>query len=118
MEEAGRGEDLLLGSFSAARWIAPFARQSTQYLFASKRGIEIAERHLELQSAARGENVMIWMPKEDDVFSRRIEPAPGIWCAGLVQTWLDLSVSGERGREAADHLLEQTLLPGWREGHG
>jgi hypothetical protein len=114
MEEAGHGGQLALGSFSAARWIAPFARQGTTYLYATEAGLAIAERHLDMQSATRGENVVIWIPKEDDVLTKRIEPAQGVWCTGLVQTWLDLSVSGERGIEAAEHLAQQELAPVWR----
>ena len=116
MSEADHGGQLVLGSFSAARWLAPFARQGTTYFYATAEGLSIAERHLELQSASRGENMVIWSPKEDDVFSQRVEPAEGIWCAGLVQTWLDLSASGERGSEAAEHLLQQELLPAWMAG--
>ena len=73
-------------------------------------------RVLQLLPAARGENVVILEPREDDVFSGRLEAAPGIRCTGLVQTWLDLGAAGERGREAAEHLLQEKLLPAWKEG--
>jgi hypothetical protein len=61
-----------------------------------------------------GENVVLIHPKEDDIFAGRIEATPNIWCTGLVQTWLDLSVAGERGDEAAEHLLQEKLLPAWQ----
>jgi len=32
-----------------------------------------------------------------------------------VQTWLDLSVAGERGGEAVEHLLREKLLPAWKD---
>ena len=113
--KAGKGEHAVLSSYSAARWFAPFARQVTQFFYADKSGAEVLKQHLHLQSVARGENVVILEPREDDVFSGRLEAAPGIWCSGLVQTWLDLSVAGERGREAADHLMREKLLPSWRK---
>ena len=104
----------MLASYSAAQWLAPYARQATQYFYADQQGAEILKRHLQLQTVQRGENVVVLEPREDDVFSGRVEAAPGIWCSGLMQTWLDLSVAGERGGEAAEHLLQETLLPGWK----
>ncbi len=114
LAEAGKGEHAVLSSYSAARWFAPFARQATQFFYADKPGAEMLKQHLHLQPVARGENVVILEPREDDVFSGRLEAAPGIWCSGLVQTWLDLGVAGERGREAADHLMREKLLPAWK----
>ena len=114
LAEAGMGLHLVLASFSAARWLAPYARQATTFFYADAPGRDVVRRHLQLEPAARGENVVIAEPTEDDVFVARLEPAPGIWCSGVVQTWLDLWASGERGREAADHLLRERLLPAWR----
>ncbi len=113
--EAGQGAHAVLASYSAARWIAPYARQATQFFYADKQGAKILQRHLQLQPVSRGENVVLLEPREDDVFSGRVEAAPGIWVSGLVQTWLDLSVAGERGGEAAEHLLREKLLPAWKE---
>lgn len=115
LAEAGQGEHAVLASYSAARWFAPYARQATQFFYADRQGAEILRRHLQLQAVSRGENVIILEPDEDDVFSGRVEAAPGIWCSGLVQTWLDMSVAGERGGEAAEHLLQEKLLPAWKE---
>jgi len=115
LAEAGKGEHAVLSSYSAARWIAPYARQATQFFYADKPGAEILKRHLQLQPVSGGENVVIMYPHEDDVFSGRVEAAPGIWCSGWVQTWLDLSVAGERGIEAAEHLLREKLLPAWKK---
>lgn len=115
LAEAGMGEHAVLASYSAARWFAPYARQGTQFFYADKQGAEILKRHLQLQLVSRGDNVVLLEPREDDVFSGRVEAAPGIWCSGLVQTWLDLSVAGERGGEAAEHLLRERLLPAWKE---
>lgn len=115
LAEAGKGAHAVLASYSAARWFAPYARQATQFFYADKQGAEILKRHLQLQPVSRGENIVVLEPREDDVFSGRVEAAPGIWCSGLVQTWLDLSVAGERGGEAAEHLLREKLSPAWKE---
>jgi hypothetical protein len=115
LAEAGKGEHAVLASYSAARWFAPYARQATQFFYADKQGADILQRHLQLQPVPRGENIVVLEPRADDVFSGRVEAAPGIWCSGLVQTWLDLNVAGERGGEAAEHLLREKLLPAWKE---
>ena len=114
MHQPSEGRQLTLASFTAAKWIAPFARQGTTYLYATKEGLELADRQLQLQSAAQGENVVIWIPKEDDVFVSSIEVAPGYWSSGYLQTWLDLGAGGDRGKEAAEHFLQQELMPAWR----
>jgi hypothetical protein len=113
--EAGHGKHAVLASYSAARWLAPYARQATQFFYADEQGAEILKRQLQLQPVSRGENVVLLEPREDDVFSGRVEAAPGIWCTGLLQTWLDLSVAGERGGDAAEHLFREMLLPAWKE---
>lgn len=115
LAEAGKGAHAVLASYSAASWYAPYARQATQFFYADEQGAKIVKRHLQLQPVERGENVVLIEPREDDVFIGRVEAAPGIWCSGLVQTWLDLSAAGERGGEAAEHLLQTKLLPAWKE---
>jgi hypothetical protein len=116
LAEAGNGAHAVLASYSAARWLAPYARQATRFFYADEPGLEILQQHLQLQPVAQGENVVVLGPREDDVFSGRVQAAPGIWCSGLVQTWLDLGVAGERGGEAAEHLLQEKLLPAWKKG--
>ena len=110
----GEGKHAVLASFSAAKWIAPFVRQATQFVYADATGKERLVQQLELRPVPEGENFVILRPEEDDVFTGRINPAPDIWCTGLVQTWLDLGAAGERGVEAAEHLLSEKLLPAWR----
>jgi hypothetical protein len=114
LADAGEGEHAVLASYSAACWLAPYARQATQFFYVDEMGGGILKKYLQLQPVPRGENVILIHPKEDDVFAGRIEAAPNIWCTGLVQTWLDLSVAGERGDEAAEHLLQEKLLPAWQ----
>jgi hypothetical protein len=95
LAEADRGGHLVLASYSAARWLAPYARQATQFLYADEEGAEVAKRFLQLQPVDKGENVVLFEPREDDVFAGRLEAAPGVWCTGLVP-W-----PGCRGSSAA-----------------
>lgn len=99
----------ILGSFSAARWLAPYGRTGMEILYADAAGVENLKQALELSSAAKGENVTVIVPADDGVFLDSVEPAAGIVCTSPVQTYLDLAAAGERGREAADHLREARL---------
>jgi len=98
-----------LASFSAANWIAPYARTSTQFFYAEKRGLDHIQSRLKLSSTAKGENVIITIPKDQGVFLDAYEPAPGVRCTSPIQTFLDLSKGGERGEEAAEHLRRTKL---------
>jgi hypothetical protein len=99
-----------LSSFSAAHWIAPFARTGTQYLYAEPEALKYIESKLRLTSSLKGENVVVSLPRDRGVFLDAYEPVPEIHCTSLVQTYLDLSVSGERGAEAAKHLRRTRLI--------
>jgi hypothetical protein len=101
--------DVALSSFSAAHWIAPFARTGTQYLYAHSRALEHIQSQLQLSSTLKGENVVVSFPKDSGIFLDAYEPVPGIHCTSPVQTYLDLSVSGERGVEAAEYLRSARL---------
>lgn len=103
-----RGQ-VMLRSFSAAHWLAPYARTSTSYFYADEQGAERLQATLRLSHAHKGQNVSIHVVGDDDVFLDGIEPVSGIVCTGKVQTYLDLSVSGDRGREAAEHLRGELL---------
>ncbi|WAC73990.1 type IV toxin-antitoxin system AbiEi family antitoxin [Roseateles sp. SL47] len=96
-------------SFSAANWIAPFARTGTHIFYADEEGLEHLCEILGLAPTARGENVAVTVVDDLALLRDSIEPAPGIHCTSPVQTYLDLYVSGERGREAAEHLRRETL---------
>lgn len=117
-QEGEGGAEILLASFSAAKWIAPYARQGGSFFYATDNGCRTLSERLQLESAAKGSNLTIWIPQEDDVFTGRIEPAPGVWSTGLIQTWLDLGLAGERGREAAEHLFAQVITPQWEASLG
>lgn len=104
---------LLLASFSAAQWLAPFARSAGTHFYADELGRAALSEHLKLERVSRGTNVSVTLPKDDAVFIDSCEPAPGFQCTGLLQTYLDLSRAGDRGREAADHLRKTRLEPQW-----
>lgn len=98
-----------LASFSAAHWLAPYGRTGTQYFYADDAGLEQLRSGLKLSSASKGENVSVILLKDLGVFRDTVEPAPGVICTSLVQTYLDLAAAGERGREAAEHLRQERL---------
>jgi hypothetical protein len=103
------GGQAVFASFSAAQWLAPYARVSTQFFYADDAGLNRLQELLKLSSASKGENVIITVPKDRGLLRDTIEAAPGILCTSSVQTYLDLTASGERGREAADHLRREKL---------
>ena len=103
------GGKAILGSFSAARWLAPYGRTSTHYFYADELGAERLQRALQLSSVQKGTNIIIHVMKDDGVFLDAIKPAPNIVCTSKVQTYLDLSTAGDRGREAADYLRKELL---------
>jgi len=96
-------------SLSAAHWIAPYARTSINYFHADKDGLAVIRNQLKLTTVEHGENVVVLMPKDEGILLDTIEPAPGAICTSPVQTYLDLNLAGERGREAADHLRTEKL---------
>lgn len=103
------GPLVVLSSFSAADWIAPYGRTGKSYFYADRAGIEILTDALSLRPARAGANVQITVPKDDGIIMHPIEPSPGVLCTNVIQTYLDLYVSGERGQESAQHLRETKL---------
>jgi len=110
----GADQHLLLSSFSAAQWLAPFARVPGHFFYADAKGEASIKAALQLESVSRGANVMVSRPKDDGVAIDRRPLAEGLWSTGPVQTYLDLAIAGDRGQEAADHLRRETLEPAWR----
>ena len=100
---------LALASFSAAHWLAPYGRTGTQYFYANDAGLEQLRSGMRLSSTSKGENVTVTLLKDLGAFRDTVEPAPGVICTSPVQTYLDLTAAGERGREAADHLRQERL---------
>ena len=97
----------LFASFSAAQWLAPYGRTGPQYFYADEEGSNVARRVLKLSPVSKGENVVVTVLKDRGCsatrWSRRLAPS----VTSPVQTYLDLAVAGERGREAADHLRQR-----------
>ena len=94
---------------SAARWIAPYGKTGTEYFYANREGAARITDTLRASGVDKGENVSIRLPKDQDILADTIEPLSGVICTSPVQTCLDLSVSGERGVESADHLRREVL---------
>ena len=109
LRAAENGGQVVFASFSAAHWLAPYARVGTQFFYADDAGLDRLQEALKLSSASKGENVIITVPKDHGILRDTTEPAPGILCTSPVQTYLDLAAAGERGREAADHLRREKL---------
>ncbi len=116
LAEVGRGQHAVLASYSAGGWLAPFARVASLYLYADEQGQAALRKHLKLEPPGKGANVLLMQPKDEGVFLDRVEAAGGIWCTSPIQTYLDLAVSGERGAEAAEHLFNERIAPGWKAG--
>jgi hypothetical protein len=96
-------------SFSAAQWLSPYARTGLHYFYADEDGMNKLISGLKLSPVSAGENIVITLPKDESVLLDTVEPAPGAICTSAVQTYLDLSVAGERGKEAALHLRQELL---------
>lgn len=92
---------------SAAQWFAPFARDGTTTFYADEPGLRLLRETLELTAAARGANVILRIPVDETLFEDAIEPAPGIFCTGLIVTYLDLWTGSERDREAAEFVAKE-----------
>ena len=103
----------ILSITSAATWIAPYLRSSTRSFYADAIGETSLVEMLHLSPVEKGENVTIDVIDDESIFAEAIEPAPGRWCTGLVQTYLDLWRAGERGKEAAEHLRLTRIEPTW-----
>ncbi len=105
-DEAG---NVVFASFSAAHWLAPYARVGTRYFYADDAGLRSLCVALKLSPVDKGENVVITRLTDRGPLRDTIEPAPGVLCTSAAQTYLDLAAAGERGREAADHLRRACL---------
>lgn len=100
----GEAGHAVFASFSAAQWLAPYGRVGTHYFFADAEGLRKLRAALELAPAQKGENVIVTVPKDAGLLIDTVEPLPGAVCTSPIQTYLDLSIAGERGVEAAEHL--------------
>lgn len=108
---AASGAKLRLASHSVARRLAPFARVSGEFFYADAAGLQLLEKHLQLVPADKGENVTIYHAKDEGLWRETLDLRHNLKGTGLIQTYLDLLTSGERGREAAEHWRGEKITP-------
>jgi hypothetical protein len=103
------GHRAMLGGFSAAHWLAPYARGGVTTLYAEAGATPALVEALKLRPAGSGANVEIIVPDDPAVLEERLEipGAPAVAPPSL--TYLDLYGRDDRGREAAEHLRQRCL---------
>ncbi len=97
----------IFASNSAAQWLAPFARGGTYGFYVDEPGARMLTKELKLTHAERGANVNLLIPTDESLFEDAVEPAPGVFCASPIVTYLELWNGRDRDREAADHLASK-----------
>ena len=100
---------IMLASFSAAQYLAPFARSGSDHLCVDRAGYAALRQELEIGPVQRGSNLEILVMHDGGLFMDGVEPALGVWTTSPVQIYLDMAAAGERGREAADYLRDKGL---------
>lgn len=100
---------VVYGSFSAARWIAPYGRTSTEFLYATPSVLDFIQETLNAVRVGEGGNVVVQLTSDFSVLEDVVEPVEGIICTSPLQTYLDLCRTGERGKEAAEFLRRRVL---------
>ncbi|WP_235068166.1 hypothetical protein [Asticcacaulis sp. YBE204] len=99
----------MLASFTAANWYAPYARVGSEIFYADQEGLELLTQALQLSPAAKGGNVTITCLYDKMPLMDAQSIGVDRWCTSPVQTYLDLWISGERGREAAEFLRREAF---------
>ena len=97
----------ILSSHSAAQWFAPFGRGGTDSFYADEPGVRMLKDALKLTHVERGANVIVSIPRDESLFEDAAQPAPGVYCASPIVTYLDLWLGNDRDREAAEHLASK-----------
>ena len=103
-------------AFSAAEIQAPHVRQPKTWLYVREQDVGLFAQTVAAKPVDSGENVVLLVPPDDGVFylpGERLNGG-GLACTNPVQTYMDLFGCGGRGQEAAAALLEQCLLPAWK----
>jgi len=103
------GARVLLAGHSVARRLAPFARVAGEFFYADDKGLDLIERHFKLAPTDKGENITVFSAPDDGLWTESIDRPQGMKSAGLIQTYLDLWSTGERGREAAEHFRRELM---------
>ena len=103
------GARVALAAYTAAQWLAPFARGGMDFVYVDAPGFAALRKHLDFGPISRGANLEVIQLTDDGPLRDAVQLAPGRVATSPVQTYLDLWVSGERGREAADFLRHEKL---------
>lgn len=103
---------IVFAPYSAAEWLAPYARHPNSYLYADELGFAEAKATLNLRPALRGANIVIVIPEGDDVLRDAQHVTEALLATSPVQAYLDLIHAGDRGAEGAEHLRRERLA--WR----
>jgi hypothetical protein len=101
------GGRMLLAGLSAARRTAPFVRSVGEFFYADPIGLELLRSSLDAVPVNSGENLTVFAAPEAGLWLDAEHEANGLLRTGMVQTYLDLWTAGDRGRDAAEHLLRE-----------
>ena len=96
----------MFGSFSAARWIAPYVRTNVHAIFRLPQCVNLIEECLEADRS--GANISVQAINDTSVFKNALESKQGVICTSPIQTYLDLYHVGDRGREVAEFLRQRS----------
>lgn len=108
-------EPLLLAGESAAKQYAPYLRSSTQYWYVMPKTEKMMVEALQLKEVEKGANMVLWVSSKPEPFRHSISKGKKIPTTSLIQTYLDTYSGGERGIEAAEHLLAHKIIPEWNQ---
>ena len=98
-----------LTEFAAAERYAPYTYYQRLAFYVPEWPSSLA-KDLGLRPAEGGANVTVYESLEGGLFS---EERAGTRIASPIRTYLDLTLLGGRGQDAAEHLLEVAILPRW-----
>ncbi|RWG07854.1 MAG: hypothetical protein EOQ54_02945 [Mesorhizobium sp.] len=99
----------MLGSLSAAQWLAPYMRGNLTTLYADTAVMPELIEALKLKPSKSGANVEVIEPDDPAILKERVEVPGAPPVSSPILTYLDLSHLDDRGREAAEHLREKLL---------
>ncbi len=108
-------QELVLAGLHAAQHIMPYSKFTTTQLYATKTGLEQLQAAISLKPVARGENIVVYLEPDEGIFLDSNQNNLGIWQTSPIQTYLDLNYLGERAAEAAEYMLQNTILPLWEQ---
>jgi hypothetical protein len=119
LDRSDTGGMAAYAAFSAAERQAPHVRQPRTWVFVAAGYLDSVVRHAEAKPVDSGENLVLLIPDDPGVFlsfdTDKSVAERRLHSTDPVQTYVDLRHCGGRGEEAARALLEQRLLPAWKE---